>query len=117
MGVSQWFALSDIAAKWFADARNDHTKAFGTMWAPDEHYFVVLCIRFGLPWRDIPTMYVEWSRKWIARSPAVLKMVTPDLHDGLLLFARKVTSATVVNISVDGLDDSRTCASKSVGSK
>lgn len=100
--VKNWFLLSEAAALALASPYNDFTRNFEFMPFVDEHYFVTIGQKIGIPFDHAPVMYDIWPKNPTGR-PEYLKNVTSDIfHASGHLFARKVTNET--KISLDWLD-------------
>jgi hypothetical protein len=100
--MKQWFLLSEAVALALASPYNDFTRNFEFMPFVEEHYFVTIAQKIGVPFDYAPFMYDIWPKTPIGR-PNNLKNVTSDVfHASGHLFARKVTNET--NISLNWLD-------------
>jgi hypothetical protein len=100
--VKQFFLLSEAAALALASPYNDFTHNFELMPFVDEHYFVSVAQKLGIPFEYAPVMYDVWPRTPTER-PNQLQHVTSDIFQATgHLFARKVTNETT--ISLDWLD-------------
>jgi hypothetical protein len=100
--MKQWFLLSEAAALALASPYNDFTRNFEFMPFVEEHYFVTIAQKIGVPFEYAPLMYDIWPKTPTGR-PNNLKNVSSDtFHASGHLFARKVTNET--NISLDWLD-------------
>lgn len=95
--TSSWVALSEVAARWFAEPANDHTRTWEHSFGCDEHYWVALSEEFGLPWREGPTVHARWRADHRGH-PETLREVGAGLAAELVRqgyhFARKVTAET-----------------------
>jgi hypothetical protein len=100
--IKNWFLLSEAAALSLASPYNDFTRNFEFMPFVDEHYFVTIAQKIGIPFDHSPLMYDIWPKTPTER-PNYLKNVTSGIfHASGHLFARKVTNET--NISLNWLD-------------
>lgn len=57
---SQWMILKRDVVKFFLD--NKYFDIFGNeIFAPDEHYFVNICLKYNLPFDNKQLIYVNWN--------------------------------------------------------
>lgn len=92
----QWITLTRDAAHFVVQSQH-HLHDFAPMFSPDEHYFVNLFVRYGVPFQSRCLTYVDWSQG--RAHPRVFDVLRQSflnrVRGGGYLFLRKVHESTV----------------------
>jgi hypothetical protein len=102
----QWMILNREAVDLILKTRH-HTEIFKNMFAPDEHYFTNILVKYNFPFKNRGLTYCDWRNatehpKTFAKLDN--KVVTQIRKRGFI-FVRKVDDKTLINFSLQNLHD------------
>jgi hypothetical protein len=120
---SQWMVLNRQTVKFFIE--NDFTNIFEKIFAPDEHYFISICNKFNITYKNDLITYVNWKDKSdeynINRgSPKTYIELTKDMCNNIkkqsnnYLFIRKISKNCALDSYYDSIVNNYTTSDENI---